>query len=146
MFSAVRFLLVSALLLLLDLPAASAQRSGVPTFVVDQPTVIAFFAHVTDSELDTNPDLNEALGDFQLYASKAGPRLKAAGIHFDVASSAEFKTKIGSAVRTFRAGKITVGYYFIAPGRQPHVDYGVMTDEDILETASKYFKLPIEKR
>lgn len=100
---------------------------------------------MTESELDKNPDMNEALSDFQLYVSKAGPRLTAAGVDFEVASSTRFRIKIGSATRVFKAGRISVGYYFIAPERQPHIEYGVMTDDDIVETAGKYFRLTIEK-
>ena len=100
---------------------------------------------MTDSELDKDPDMNEALSDFQLYASESGPRLKKVGVDFEVASTASFRIKIGTAIRSFKAGKIRVGYYFVTPEKQPKVEYGVMTDDDILATARKYFELPIER-
>jgi hypothetical protein len=31
------------------------------------------------------------------------------------------------------------GYYFIAHGKKPHVEYGVMTDADLLAAAKQYF-------
>jgi hypothetical protein len=39
--------------------------------------------------------------------------------------------------------KIGVGYFFIAPGKEPHVEYGVMTDADLLDAARKYFGIAI---
>ena len=118
----------------------SAFAQGAPkTFVVHGPTVLAFFPPVTDAELEKNPDTNEALGDFQLYAMRAGPKLKKAGIDFEVVNAVKFKIKSGAVVRAFNAGKIGIGYYFIKPGKQPHIQYGVMTDDDILEVARKYF-------
>lgn len=32
-----------------------------------------------------------------------------------------------------------VGYYFISPGKQPRVEYGVMTDDDLLHAAKEHF-------
>ena len=87
--------------------------------------------------------MNEVLGDFQLYASRAGPRLKQAGIDFEVASAVKFKVRDDRVVRTFKTGKVGVGYYFVAPGKPPHVEYGVHDDLDILDIARKYFQLPI---
>jgi len=54
-----------------------------------------------------------------------------------------FQTRTGAKVRTFQTGKAGVGYYFIAPGKEPHVEYGVMTDEDLLVVARKYFGVVI---
>jgi len=34
---------------------------------------------------------------------------------------------------------VKVGYYYIAPGRKPRLEYGVATDLDILQIASDYF-------
>jgi len=133
----------TALLLLACGTAATGQQKSVPTFVIDRPTLIAFFRPVSDEEMDKNPDINEALGDFQLYASRVNRPLRNAGIAFEVASAVKFRVKDGGAVRIFNTGKIGVGYYFVAPGKQPHVEYGVETDPDILEAARKYFQIPI---
>ena len=102
--------------------------------------MLAFFPPVTDAELEKDPDTNEALGDFQLYAIQAGPKLKKAGIDFEVVSAEKFKIKSGAVVRTFNTGKIGIGYYFIKPGKQPHIQYGVMTDDDLLEAGSQVFQ------
>ena len=129
--------------LVVGLLTGATQPTTVPTYVIQKPTIIAFFPPTTDAELEKNPDLNEVLGDFQLYAYQAGPRLKKAGINFEVASAIIFRVKNGGVVHTFKTGKVGVGYYFVAPGKQPNVEYGVHDDLDILEIARKYFQLQI---
>ena len=131
------------LLLLLGLPIGVGQETPIPTFVIERPTAIAYFPPMTDAELEKDPDMNDALGDFQLYASHAKPHLEKAGIDFEVASATEFKVKNGGVVRTYKTGKASVGYYFVAPGKEPHVEEGVMTDRDILDVARKQFQLTI---
>jgi len=123
-------------------PAGNVQGTT-ETYVVQRPMILAFFPPVTDAELEKDSDTNEALGDFQLYAMQAGPRLKKAGIDFEVVSAAKFKIKIGKIVRTFSSGKIGIGYYFVMPGKKPLVRYGVMTDDEIVEVAGKYFGVRI---
>jgi hypothetical protein len=136
--------LAGPVLLFLICCATGASQTASPTsFAIARPTVIAFFPPMTDAELDKNPDMNEVLSDFQLYASRAGPRLKKAGIDFEVASAVKFKVRDGRVVRTFKTGKVGVGYYFVAPGKLPHVEYGVHDDLDILDIARKYFQFPI---
>ena len=130
-------------LLILTFSFGIAQQTGIPTFNVERPAIIAFFPPMTDAELEKNPDMNEVLGDFQLYASRAAPRLKRAGIDFEIASAVTFKVKIGKSVRTFKTGKVGVGYYFIAPGKQPRIEYGVHDDLDLLDIARKYFQTQI---
>ena len=93
--------------------------------------------------LEKNPDLNEALGDFQLYATRVGGPLRNAKVAFEVTEATAFRIQIGNAVRVFHTGKIGIGYYFVAPGKEPHVEYGVMTDDGILEMAERYFGLKI---
>jgi hypothetical protein len=144
--------LIAGLLLFVLLPIAGAQSTRMPegapikTYVIVRPTIIAFFRHVTDPQMDKDPDMNEALGDFQLYAAQAGPKLRAAGIDFETASATRFKLEIGKHVRDFRAPKADVGYYFIAPGKEPHVEHGVMTDMDLIEAARKYFGIDSRSR
>ncbi len=120
------------------LPDLRAQQSV--TIEVKGPTVIAFFRHVTEEELDKDPDTNEALSDFQLYAAQAREPMQRAGIHFEVVSARSFRIRIKKQITDFRSKATDVGYYFIAPGRKPHVEYGVMTDIGLMEIAKKYFK------
>lgn len=134
----------TALLLLLLAGAIVGQKAAPVTYTVKGPTVIAFFRHVTDAEMEKDPDTNEALSDFQLYASQAAPKLKKAGITFEAASATAFRIKDGAHLRTFKA-KIEVGYYFVAPGKEPRVEYGVRDDHQIEEIAAEYFHISAPK-
>ena len=116
----------------------------VPIFVIHGPTIVAFFPSVTAKDLDSDQNTNEALSDFQFYIDKAGDSLHKAGIEFQEAYAHSFRLRCGNTVRTFRISKIGVGYYFIAPGKEPYIEYGVMTDVDILDAARKYFGIAIQ--
>jgi hypothetical protein len=129
-------------LLLLLLPQGGSQ-GVLETYVVERPTILAFFPPVTEADLAKDEGTNEALGDFQFYAMQAGPKLKKAGIDFEVVSAVKFKIKSGKVFRTFSSGKIGIGYYFVMPGKKPLVRYGVMTDDEILEVGGKYFGVTI---
>jgi hypothetical protein len=127
-------------LLLLDWSLVAAQKQTV--IIVDRLTVVAFFPPVTDAELDKDPDTNEALSDFQLYTRQARKRLEAVDIQFQEIYATSFDVRIHGKTTTFRPKKIKVGYYFVAPDKAPRIQYGVMTDIDILQVATEYFRLP----
>ena len=107
--------------------------------MVKRPTVVAFFTPMTDAELAKNPDANEALADFQVYAERMSGRLDGMGIDFEEIYATSFVVKRGAKTTTFRPKK-GVGYYFVALGKTPRVEYGVMTDTSILQIASEYFR------
>jgi hypothetical protein len=107
--------------------------------VIDRPTVVAFFPHMTSAEMDADPDKNEVLSDFQLYATKVRKPLNDMGITFKEIYAKSFQVQRGTRITTFRPGKIYVGYYFVAPGKEPRVEYGVLTDADLLQIAKEYF-------
>jgi len=117
----------------------------VPVYAIQKPTIIAFFTQMTDKELENDPGSNEALSDFQLYNGEVHDPLLKAGIEFREADAHSFKIRVGKRIQTFRTGKIGIGYYFIAPGKKPHVENGVMTDTDILDVARKYFGIAIPR-
>ena len=106
-----------------------------PTFDIRRPTVVAFFPPVTQS----HPDKNEALADFQLYATQVREPLEKAGVDFKEVYARSFRVHMGKTVTMFRPVKVEVGYYFIAPGKKPRIEYGVATDGDILHVANEYF-------
>ena len=114
-----------------------------PVFVIHGPTIVAFFALATEKGKENDPNVNEVLSDFQLYYSQASAPLQKAGIDFPDTNSRSFRICIGKKVRGYRMSKIGVGYFFIAPGKEPHVEYGVMTDADLLDAARKYFGIAI---
>lgn len=103
------------------------------------PTIIAFFPPVTKTELQKDPDTNETLADFQLYATRVRKPVKKLGIEFHELYRHSFRIRVGSTVTTFRPSKKQVGYYFITPGKKPHIEYGVLTDIDVIDIAHKYF-------
>lgn len=109
--------------------------------VVKGPTVVAFFPPVTQAELSKDPDTNEALADFQHYARSAREQLHNAGVDFEELYVSSFGVESGGKTTTFRPGKLKVGYYFVAPEKSPRVEYGVMTDSDVLQVATEYFHL-----
>lgn len=117
-------------------PRAAAKELPI---VVHRPTIVAFFPPVTQSEL-RDQETNEALSDFQFYAERVRDPLRKAGIEFQVVYGHSFSVRLGKTITTFRPGKADVGYYFIGPGRKPRVEYGVVTDVDLLKLAEQYFE------
>lgn len=117
--------------------SATAERQ--PIIIVHGPTVVAFFAPVSQAKLDKEPDTNEALADFQLYATNVREPFRKEGIEFHELYAHSFQLRIGSKVIKFRPVKADVGYYLIAPGKKPRIEYGVITDADLLQMASNYF-------
>lgn len=119
--------------------AATARQAGRQLVVVSGKTIIAFFPPISDSELDKDPDLNETQSDFQFYAGTARNPLRKEKIDLQVLYARSFRIRTGRYVRTFRPEKTDVGYYFIAPGKKPRVEYGVMTDADLIQATHEYF-------
>jgi hypothetical protein len=113
----------------------------VPVFVIHQPTIIAFFP-ITQAEVDSS-DNTEALSDFQFYIGEVRDPLHKLGIELKEAYARSFRIRCGNSVKTFKPGKVSIGYYFIAPGKEPRIEYGVKTNEDILDAAHKYFGIAI---
>jgi hypothetical protein len=110
-----------------------------PTITVRGPTIVPFFERVTAAELKADPDTNEALSDFQVYAERARKAFQRTGIEFREIYARSFKIRIRARTTTFRPGKITVGYYFVAPGKKPRIEYGVNADDGLVDIAKEYF-------
>jgi hypothetical protein len=110
-----------------------------PVVVVRGPTVVAFFEPVPQVKLEKDPDANEALADFQLYAASLRAPLRKAGIEFHELYAHSFRLRVGNRLTTFRPIKADVGCYLVAPGKKPRIEYGVMTDSDLLQVANTYF-------
>lgn len=111
-----------------------AQDSSEPTFVVRGPTILAFFP-------PTDPDTNEALSDFQQYARQARAPLSKLGVDFKEVYVGSFRVTSAGRTTRFRPGRTKVGYYFVLPGKKPRVEYGVMTDSDLIQDAKDHFGL-----
>lgn len=129
------FILIAAIL-----PLQSADKE--PMIEVVCPTIVAFFPPVTDAELSKNPDTGEALSDFHLYADTIREPLKQRGIDFHEVYAHSFTIRTTKAKTRFKPGKVDVGYYLLVPGRKPRIEYGVLTDTDLLQIADEYFRIP----
>jgi len=131
-----RIVLATATLLFLCTTLAAAERER--TFLIRRATVIAFFPPVSEQEL-SDSGKNACLAHFQYSANEARKPLHDAGITFIENYAESFRIRIGKAVTTFRPEKVKVGYYLIAPGKEPRVEYGVMTEDDLVKIAREYF-------
>lgn len=127
--------LVCVLSLQVSLVVAAEKQ---PVVVVAGPTIVAFFP-VTKTELQKDADTNEALADFQFYAKQVREPLKKTGIEFQEVYAQSFRVRIGQEATVFRPAKGNVGYYLIVPGKKPRIEYGVMTNTDLLQVANEYF-------
>jgi hypothetical protein len=119
--------------------ATELRSENMPTFDIRRPTVVALFPPVTQSELSKDADTNEALADFQVYATQVKEPLEEVGVDFKEVHVHGFRVRLGKTVTTFRPVKAEVGYYFVAPGKKPRIEYGVMTDVGLSQVASEYF-------
>jgi hypothetical protein len=142
-----RALIVGTIALVLSLAAAGLRAApgatNAPVFVVRTRTVVAFFAPVSDRDLE-DEDTNEDLSDFQYYDDEVRAPFKKAGIELHETYTRSFSVRLKGKILEFRTTRNNdVGYYFIAPGKKPHVEYGVMTDEDLLDVAHDYFGIPL---
>jgi hypothetical protein len=116
--------------------AATADWRAPPVFSVAGPTIVAFFP-LTDAELKSD-DTNEALGDFQYYVGQVEKPLQRRGIKLYQSYAASFQLKLETGTEAFTPKDRGCGYYFVAPGQKPHIEYGVMTGDDLLHEARKY--------
>jgi len=108
-----------------------------PTYNVASPTILAFFTPVSASG-PKEAGTDEALADFEFYGQQALKPLAKMGVDYKEIRASGFMVKIADAATSFRATK-GVGYYLVAPGKKARVEYGVMTDSDLLQTAHNYF-------
>src|SRR5262245_47372676 len=130
--------MATRILALLVVALIVANAADEPTITVRGPTIVAFFEPLTDAELAKDPDSNEALSDFQLYAAESRKAVKRTGIAFEEIYARAFTIRLGDQKTTFRPS-IPVGYYFVAPARKPRVVYGVRTSDDLLAISKAYF-------
>ena len=121
------------------LPAYLHANSKNPILEVKGPAIIAFFSPVTKDELNRDAEQNESLSDFQHHLQGAKPTLEKAGIKVHEIYAKSFTVKTPTSTTIFKPKDTDVGYYFIMPGKKPRVEYGVMTDVDLLYIASDYF-------
>ena len=115
------------------------QPPAVDTVVVTAPTVIAAFA-VTQPQVDSHPDVAEALADFRHYLPGVRDSVRALGAEVVERYDSLIPIRVGSirSVWRVRADSGGVGYLFVAPDRGSHTIWGVRTDIDLLEAFTKF--------
>jgi hypothetical protein len=134
---------IAAALLLSVAGSRVTAAAKAPVFTVQTRTVVAFFAPVSDRDLD-DEDTSEGLSDFQYYDDEVRAPFRKAGIEFHETYTRSFTIRMKGKVLPFHTTRTNdIGYYFIAPGKKPHVEYGVLTDEDLLDVAHDYFGIPV---
>lgn len=130
-------LLMSAPIAFAAPPAKAPVAAAAPTFIVKQPTIVAFFS-LKPGDLN-DPDIRESYRDFQRYVASAKQQLERHGVKVEQAVATSFTVQLGTAKMRFTPVRRQCGYYFLAPGRQPQVAYGVISDDDIVRGAQRYF-------
>jgi hypothetical protein len=132
--------LLCSLLFAIVLPAllcAQTPPDSSPVYALRRATVLAFFVGADHApEIDSNG--NETLSDFQLYAYQAKGPLKRMGIDLLDTIAPVFRVRLAAKETTLRPTQ-KVGYYFLAPGKEPRVEYGVRTDDQLIDIAREYF-------
>jgi hypothetical protein len=109
---------------------------GDPVFYIAGPTIFAFSdPEIQSSQKRDTRDLNDAVTAFHYYGQLALQPLARIGVEYREVRGSGFVVKAGDATTSFRSTQ-AIGCYFVAPA---HVSYGVMSDDDLVEAAQKYF-------
>jgi hypothetical protein len=126
-------------------PVAPAEKASGDTFQISGPTIIAFFP-TTQAEIDKDADENEALSDFQYYLFTMTQPMKDAGIRVELSSDPSFRVLVDGkdiTVDAKAAGPNGYGYYYTEPGKSPHIETDMMTDEDFQQQSKEYFGIVV---
>ncbi len=110
--------------------------------IISVPTILAYFP-ITQKEIDedTTGGLIEALSDFQIYLSYTSDYLKENGIKIVEEYGDTIRYRLDNIAYALAPRKDSdgLGYLFLAPNKKPEKHFNVMSDEDIIEIAEKYF-------
>ena len=149
-YSAVRSSLLSLVLLSaacsssVERQSAAANSHAADTAVIDirQPTVIAHFV-TTQAEVDSNPDLGEALSDFQYHLGGARATLTDWGVALEERYAPVVRYRVaGRVVRFAPPRDSAVAYLLLAKDFPPQIYYGVLTDSDLLDRVRRFLTVP----
>jgi hypothetical protein len=121
-------------------------REHTQTIEIHRATIIIFEPPPKPGELENGEGDAEAYCDFAYYMDRAEKPLQESGIEIRSVLTREFVVRDGNKIRTLKTGKIEFGYYLIAPGKEPRVEYGVMTDKDLFNEARKYFGVALQQK
>ena len=122
-------------------PAAPPQEvaARVDTLVVVRPTLVPYFA-ATQAEIDAEPEIGEAMADFQHYLVAARDSLERRGVLVRELRGDSLVVRQDSTTRLLLPAEqqSAVGYAIYAPGREPRIIQGVMTDAALLAAVDEY--------
>jgi len=116
--------------------STQSSAQGDPIFYIARPTIFAFFNPVGQPPQKKDaPDPSDALTAFHFFGQLALQPLARIGVDYREVRGSAFVVKTGDATTSFRSTQ-AIGYYFVAPAL---VTYSVMSDDDLVEAAQKYF-------
>lgn len=107
------------------------------------PIVVAAFP-ITQAQVDSDPDIETALNDFQNYLGEIAAGLRPLGVPLAVRYASPVRLQLGARMISWpvTAHSGGVAYLLIAPGCESVTLWGVHTGTDLLDTAKPYFANP----
>jgi Small protein A (tmRNA-binding) len=105
-----------------------------PVFRVSAPTVIAFFDYQGGRKI---PESDDALDDFQFSWQGVRSLVEPAAIRLHECYQRSFEVEVRG--RRHRVDATGIGYYLVAPGKDPRIERGVATDDDLIDIMKDYF-------
>jgi hypothetical protein len=112
------------------------------TVVVQGPVLVAFYPALSQAAVDSSEDLATVFDDFSYHLSTAMDSLRALGITVTERPVGRIRLSEGGREREFLPAKdsAAVGYLFVSPGEPDRVQYGVMTNSDLVDAARHYLE------
>ena len=104
------------------------------------PTLIAFYPASATTLIDSSSDDATALDDFGYHLASAHDSLRALGFRVVSVGSRTLHVVHGATATTFRVPRDSadLGFYFVAPGRDPVVYYGAQAEDALIDAAHAY--------
>jgi len=112
--------------------------------VVSAPTLLSSFP-ITQAQIDSSGDANEAYADYRHYLGLALPVLERYGVEVVATNDSVLRWRDSLGAHALTLGdSIGIAYLFVAPGGKLHrLGSGVQADGAILDAARTHFGLPI---
>ena len=125
-------------------PAPSPVKRDSTWVDVVGPTLIAFYPASATAEIDSSSDEATALDDFGYHLASAHDSLRALGFRIVSVGSRTLTVVNGGATTTFRVPRDSadLGFYYVAPGRDPVVYYGAQAEDALIDFAHAYLARP----
>jgi hypothetical protein len=121
--------------------ASGARIFPAPDRVMNGPTVIAFYA-LTKEQVARGGDASEAFADFERQLKGVDRALDSLGVRLDYQYSDTIQYQVNGVAHAWHppSDSLRVGYLFLGPGRILDVQYGVMTNSDLLDQTRNWLR------